>query len=81
METLPREVTSVSKYEIEPFKQGRRVGCYFLGRTLGEGSFAKVKEGLHIITGEKVRMTMTQYKTSINSLSLEASTFVFRTLN
>ena len=67
METLPREVTSVSKYEIEPFKQGRRVGCYFLGRTLGEGSFAKVKEGLHIITGEKVRMTMTQYKTSINS--------------
>ena len=55
METLPREVTSVSKYEIEPFKQGRRVGCYLLGRTLGEGSFAKVKEGLHIITGEKVR--------------------------
>lgn len=55
MDTLPREVTSVSKCEIEPFKQGRRVGCYLLGKTLGEGSFAKVKEGLHIITGEKVR--------------------------
>jgi hypothetical protein len=54
METLPREVISVSKYEIEPFQHGRRVGCYLLGRTLGEGSFAKVKEGLHIITGEKV---------------------------
>ena len=55
METLPHEVVTVSRQEIEPFLQGRRVGCYLLGKTLGEGSFAKVKEGIHIITGEKVK--------------------------
>ena len=55
METLPREVITVTKSELDPFKQGRRVGCYLLGRTLGEGSFAKVKEAVHVITGERVK--------------------------
>ena len=27
---------------------------YLLGRTLGEGTFGKVKIGTHIVTGEKV---------------------------
>ena len=33
----------------------KKVGNYLLGKTLGEGSFAKVREGLHIISREKVR--------------------------
>ena len=33
----------------------KRVGNYLIGsRKLGEGSFAKVREGLHVLTGEKV---------------------------
>ena len=32
----------------------KRVGNYLIGKSIGEGAFAKVKEGLHVITGEKV---------------------------
>ena len=32
----------------------KRVGSYVLGRTIGEGSFAKVRLGLHLPTKEKV---------------------------
>ncbi|XP_035239654.1 serine/threonine-protein kinase BRSK2-like [Anguilla anguilla] len=32
----------------------KKVGHYLIGKTLGEGSFAKVREGLHVITDEKV---------------------------
>lgn len=30
------------------------VGHYILGKTLGEGTFGKVRLGTHILTGEKV---------------------------
>ena len=30
------------------------MGGYILGRTLGEGSFAKVRQGVHVVTNEKV---------------------------
>lgn len=30
------------------------VGHYILGKTLGQGTFGKVKLGTHILTGEKV---------------------------
>jgi 5'-AMP-activated protein kinase, catalytic alpha subunit len=30
------------------------VGHYILGKTLGEGTFGKVRHGTHILTGEKV---------------------------
>ena len=33
----------------------KRVGGYILGRTLGEGSFAKVRQGVHVATNEKVK--------------------------
>ncbi|XP_077977454.1 uncharacterized protein LOC144433014 [Glandiceps talaboti] len=51
---LPQAVTSVPHDEVARFSHSKRVGQYLLGRTLGEGSFAKVKEGIHIGTGEKV---------------------------
>lgn len=38
----------------DSFRHSKQVGQYLVGRTIGEGSFAKVKEGLHIPTGEKV---------------------------
>ena len=32
----------------------QKIGNYLLGRTLGEGTFAKVKKALHMPTGERV---------------------------
>lgn len=40
---------------LKNFYHTKRVGTYLIGRKLGEGSFAKVREGLHTLTGEKVR--------------------------
>jgi hypothetical protein len=53
-EHLPNKVTEVPKEVLRNFPHSKRVGNYLLGRTLGEGSFAKVKEGMHTLTGEKV---------------------------
>lgn len=41
---------------LNSFPHTKQVGAYLIGRTIGEGSFAKVKEGLHVLTGEKVTM-------------------------
>ena len=50
---LPRAVAEIAPEEAN-FKHEKRVGNYWIGRRLGEGAFAKVKEGMHIPTGEKV---------------------------
>lgn len=51
---LPPKVTDVPKDILRNFPHSKKVGNYLLGNTLGEGSFAKVKEALHIPTGERV---------------------------
>lgn len=52
----PSTLLQVSQDEvIRNYPHTKRVGGYLLGRTIGEGSFAKVKEGIHVLTGEKVR--------------------------
>ena len=33
---------------------GRSIGNYLLSKTIGEGTFGKVKLGVHLLTGEKV---------------------------
>lgn len=54
-EALPPSVVHVSRDELRKFLKCKRVGNYLLGKTIGEGSFAKVKQGFHVLTGEKVR--------------------------
>ena len=39
---------------LKTYSHSKRVGNYLLGKTLGEGSFAKVKEALHALTTTKV---------------------------
>jgi 5'-AMP-activated protein kinase, catalytic alpha subunit len=34
--------------------KGSRIGSYLLGKTIGEGTFGKVKLATHLPTGEKV---------------------------
>ena len=52
---LPASLCSPAADILKNFYHTKRVGNYLIGRKLGEGSFAKVREGLHALTGEKVR--------------------------
>ncbi|KAM6985628.1 hormonally up-regulated neu tumor-associated kinase homolog B [Aplochiton taeniatus] len=51
---LPTSLASPAADILSNFYHTKRVGNYLIGRKLGEGSFAKVREGLHAMTGEKV---------------------------
>ena len=42
----------VRQRELEPHE--KRIGNYILGKSIGEGTFGKVKLGIHEPTGEKV---------------------------
>ncbi|XP_070606423.1 hormonally up-regulated neu tumor-associated kinase isoform X3 [Erythrolamprus reginae] len=53
---------SASRERIREFQHTKRVGNYLIGRKLGEGSFAKVREGLHVVTGEKVAVKVIDKK-------------------
>ncbi|XP_055792777.1 hormonally up-regulated neu tumor-associated kinase homolog A-like [Salvelinus fontinalis] len=50
----PASLSSPAVDILRNFYHTKRVGNYLIGRKLGEGSFAKVREGLHAMTGEKV---------------------------
>ena len=52
--SLPSPIAEVAPDLTKTYPHSKRVGSYLLGKTVGEGSFAKVKEGLHVLTGEKV---------------------------
>ena len=43
----------------------RSVGNYMLSNTLGEGTFGKVKGGVHLLTGEKVAVKVLQEETRV----------------
>ncbi|KAG8007980.1 Hormonally up-regulated neu tumor-associated kinase-like protein A [Nibea albiflora] len=51
---LPASLCSPAADILKNFYHTKRVGNYLIGRKLGEGSFAKVREGLHALTGEKM---------------------------
>ncbi|XP_067896118.1 hormonally up-regulated neu tumor-associated kinase homolog A [Heterodontus francisci] len=59
---LPLSVAHVSRETIRNFHHTKRVGSYLIGKKLGEGSFAKVREGLHVLTGEKVAVKVIDKK-------------------
>lgn len=52
---LPPAVAAVPAEHIRGYVHSKCVNNYLVGSTLGEGSFAKVKEGFHVLVGEKVR--------------------------
>ena len=53
---LPPAVANVPSDHIRGYVHSKRVNSYLVGNTLGEGSFAKVKEAFHSQVGEKVNL-------------------------
>ena len=54
---LPSAVAIVPPEHIRGYVHSKKINHYLLGETLGEGSFSKVTEALHILVGEKVSGT------------------------
>ena len=53
--TKERNTTSPNKLKCESEEKEEFIlGIYKLGKTIGEGTFGKVKLGTHKLTGEKV---------------------------
>ena len=55
---MPPEITVRPRI---PSSTARSRGHYILGKTIGEGTFGKVKLGTHILTGEKVVCAKRKY--------------------
>ncbi|KAJ8027528.1 Hormonally up-regulated neu tumor-associated kinase [Holothuria leucospilota] len=55
-------LTSYRSGEASGYNHSKRVGPYLIGRLLGEGSFAKVREAMHTVVGEKVAIKIIDKK-------------------
>ncbi|KAM4694304.1 hormonally up-regulated neu tumor-associated kinase homolog A-like [Discoglossus pictus] len=54
--------TNMPQESTKSFPHTKRVGNYLVGKMINKGSFAKVMEGLHIPTGQKVAMKVIDKK-------------------
>ncbi len=52
----PERASTIGTSDLSPDEKRKKVGNYVILRTIGEGSFAKVRLGVHLITEMKVRM-------------------------
>jgi serine/threonine protein kinase len=52
--TTPDKASAIGINEIPSDEKRKKVGNYVILRTIGEGSFAKVRLGIHLITEMKV---------------------------
>ena len=58
----------MKKNEENPKSNRKEFGNYIIGKTLGEGTFGKVKLGIHKITGENVAIKILE-KDKINDIA------------
>ena len=66
--TTPDKASTIGAGEISPDEKRKKVGNYVILKTIGEGSFAKVRLGVHLVTEMKVS-TNSDIFLSIKSLS------------
>jgi 5'-AMP-activated protein kinase catalytic alpha subunit len=58
--------------ELRPLVKGeRRIGNYILGKSIGEGTFGKVKVGIHEPTGEKIACKILQKSKMVDNADVE----------
>ncbi|KAM3932709.1 hormonally up-regulated neu tumor-associated kinase homolog A-like [Leptodactylus fuscus] len=55
-------LSQMPQESVKNFPHTKRVGNYLVGRMINKGSFAKVMEGLHVPTGQKVAMKVIDKK-------------------
>ncbi|XP_077567211.1 hormonally up-regulated neu tumor-associated kinase homolog A [Stigmatopora nigra] len=60
--TGPTSLAPPRKELLRSFPHTKRVGSYLVGKMINKGSFAKVMEGLHLDTGEKVAIKVVDKK-------------------
>lgn len=79
---LPPAVATVPKEDWKSYLHSKKVNNYLIGNTLGEGSFAKVKEAFHTLVGEKVscKVLDNEIERAVNKV-LNKSTILLITLN
>lgn len=68
-ERLPLPSLKVPRELLRSFPHSKRVGSYLIGKMINKGSFAKVMEGLHIGTGEKVGAFLLRSKSERGDLN------------
>lgn len=56
---------AVALVDSKGYVHSKKVNNYLVGGTLGEGSFAKVKESFHVLVGEKVAMKIIDKKKAL----------------
>ncbi|XP_062872048.1 hormonally up-regulated neu tumor-associated kinase homolog A [Trichomycterus rosablanca] len=59
---VPTGLVKVPRELVRNFPHTKRVGSYLVGKMINKGSFAKVMEGMHITTGEKVAIKVIDKK-------------------
>ncbi|XP_078069666.1 uncharacterized protein LOC144493964 [Mustelus asterias] len=59
---VPECFTALPQDLVKSFSHTKRVGNYLVGKMINKGSFAKVMEGLHVPTGEKVAIKVIDKK-------------------
>uniref|UniRef100_A0A8C9V5B8 non-specific serine/threonine protein kinase n=1 Tax=Scleropages formosus TaxID=113540 RepID=A0A8C9V5B8_SCLFO len=62
MVSAPGCLGKVPRDALKSFPHSKRVGSYLVGKMINKGSFAKVMEGLHICSGEKVAIKVIDKK-------------------
>ena len=48
------EAPAEEEQQKEKNEEGKKIGGFIIGKTKGKGTFGKVKQGTHIVTGDKV---------------------------
>ncbi|KAF4667445.1 hypothetical protein FOL47_003576 [Perkinsus chesapeaki] len=70
--TAPAATAYLTESQKPPRTQAKRaIGHYILGRTIGEGTFGKVKLGTHILTGEKVAIKILEKEKIVDISDVE----------
>jgi serine/threonine protein kinase len=53
-EASPEAPEEEENPEKEKNCEGKQIGGFIIGKTKGKGTFGKVKQGTHVVTGDKV---------------------------
>ena len=63
---IPKNKSFTQRANFKSYKKSKIKGSYYLGKTLGQGTFGKVKLAIHIITGEKIAIKIINKEKLVN---------------